>query len=303
MGKRTHLRKSQTPTILCPLHEADYSPNKFAEISNVMNAIAPTDLSAKKQSPMLIEDLKMCESLRRIVNGFTGDPTLQQDMLQECLVCLWKIEAEKPGRTRSWYLQNCRFHVQHWLAAGRSLDSQKRAHAGNRFALHGTEEDAVLDQFHTDGELFETVSVRDLVSTLTPQLRVAERTVLRGLAEGFILREIATQAGISYPTALKYRRRIAALASRLGVCLPTSISDGLKTELVIPTPPTKPLLPLAQAKPPVQRTSQDKPGLTELKHAPAGLEVASTNAKSRGRLPHQVKLINLAKRASRQLAA
>src|SRR5229473_8042623 len=164
---------------------------------------------------MLIEDVTMCESLRRIVNGFTGDPALRQDMLQECLVCLWKIESEKPGRTKSWYLQNCRFHVQHWLAAGRSLDSPKRALGGNRVALHGTEEEDALEGYHTSGELFEEVSVRDLVSTLTPLLKPPERTVLRGLAEGLVLREIALTTRISYPTALKYRRRIAALASRL----------------------------------------------------------------------------------------
>jgi DNA-binding CsgD family transcriptional regulator len=169
---------------------------------------------------MLIEDVRMCESLRRIVNGFTGDPTLQQDMLQECLVCLWKIESEKPGRTRSWYLQNCRFHVQHWLAAGRSLDSHKRAHGGNRVALNDTEEEEALNGYHTNGELFEAVSVRDLVSTLAPLLKPLERTVLRGLAEGLVLREIALKSGLSYPTALKYRRRIAALAFRLGLGLP-----------------------------------------------------------------------------------
>src|SRR5229473_8595202 len=147
---------------------------------------------------MLIEDVTMCESLRRIVNGFTGDPALRQDMLQECLVCLWKIESEKPGRTKSWYLQNCRFHVQHWLAAGRSLDSHKRAHASNRVVLQGTDEDPELDGHHTNGELFETVSVRDLVSTVTALLKPGERTVLRGLAEGLVLREIASKSEISY---------------------------------------------------------------------------------------------------------
>jgi hypothetical protein len=171
---------------------------------------------------MLIEDVGMCESLRRIVNGFTGDPAMQQDMLQECMVCLWKIESEKPGRTRSWYLQNCRFHVQHWLAAGRSLDSHKRAIGGKRVVLHGTEEDVALDGYHTNGELFETISLRDLVSTLIPLLKSGERTVLRGLAEGLILREIASKARMSYPTALKCRRRIAALATRLGVLFPES---------------------------------------------------------------------------------
>jgi len=182
---------------------------------------------------MLIEDARMCESLRRIVNGFTGDPTLQQDMLQECLVCLWKIESEKPGRTRSWYLQNCRFHVQHWLAAGRSLDSHKRAHGGNRVVLNGAEEEEALNCHHTNGELFEAVSVQDLVSTLAPLLKPGERTVLRGLAEGLILREIALKSGVSYPTALKYRRRIAALAFRLGVGLPQRHTNGDSAPIIL----------------------------------------------------------------------
>jgi hypothetical protein len=71
---------------------------------------------------MLIEEPGIRESLRQIVNRFTDRDDLRQDLMQECLVRLWKVESEKPGRTRSWYLQNCRFHVQHWLAAGRSLD-------------------------------------------------------------------------------------------------------------------------------------------------------------------------------------
>src|ERR1041385_2924479 len=89
----------------------------------------------KKVSPRLVEDACMRGSLRKIVAGFTVDPVLQQDMLQECLVCLWRVEGEKPGRTRSWYLQNCRFHVQHWLAAGRSVDSPKRARGDKLISL------------------------------------------------------------------------------------------------------------------------------------------------------------------------
>jgi len=246
---------------------------------------------------MLIEDLKMCESLRRIVNGFTGDPALQQDMLQECMVCLWKIEVEKPGRTRSWYLQNCRFHVQHWLAAGRSLDSHKRAHGGNRVPLQGTEEDAVLNEYHTDGELFETVSVRDLVSTLTPLLPPAEQTVLRGLAEGLLLREIAVKSGISYPTALKYRRRIAALASRLGICLPRGSwqenghqvclnvlkASGVKAQMVVERRPPRNGSTVAPGRSRHFEQGADlkKQQLAELKQAKPALKAGSGKIKLR----------------------
>src|SRR5206468_9208579 len=86
---------------------------------------------------MLIEDVKICHSVQRIISRLTADQALQDDLMQECLIRLWQLESEEPGRTRSWYLQNCRFHLQHWLASGRSLDSRKRANGDNRITLDG----------------------------------------------------------------------------------------------------------------------------------------------------------------------
>ncbi len=36
----------------------------------------------------LLDDSRVWGSLRKIVAGFSGDPALQKDLLQECLVCL-----------------------------------------------------------------------------------------------------------------------------------------------------------------------------------------------------------------------
>ena len=176
----------------------------------------------KKSLPMLVEDACMHGSLRKIVAGLSVDPVLQQDMLQECLVCLWLVESEKPGRTRSWYLQNCRFHVQHWLASGRSVDSPKRARADKRISIDSGGDDAALEGYDTNGELFEAVSFHDIVATLSTRLTPNERAILQGLADGFVLRDIAYKSGLSYPTALKYRRKIAALTIKLGIAGPDS---------------------------------------------------------------------------------
>jgi DNA-directed RNA polymerase specialized sigma24 family protein len=169
------------------------------------------------KSPLLVEDAAVQESLRRIISRFTSEPAAQQDLMQECLVCLWKAEQAKPGRTRSWYLQHCRFHVQHCLALGRSLDSPKRANGDKRLVLDWTEEDPQLSEFHTNGELFDLVSFQDAVATLSGYLSPRERQVLDGLASGLMLREVATKFRLSYPTALKYRRRIAGLSVKLGI--------------------------------------------------------------------------------------
>jgi DNA-binding CsgD family transcriptional regulator len=142
--------------------------------------------------------------------------------MQESLVHLWKVERHKPGRTKSWYLQSCQFHVRHWLAAGRSLDSPKRAQADKRIVLDENDREATLPEYHTNGEVFEVVSFRDVVSTLANHLKPRERIVLRGLAEDLSVGEIASRFGISRPTVLKDRRKIAALTIRLGISQPLS---------------------------------------------------------------------------------
>src|SRR5438128_141186 len=126
---------------------------------------------------MLIEDPRTCEGLRQIVGGFTADPTQRDDLIQECLINLCRVERDKPGRTRSWYLQNCRFHLQHWAVLGRSLDSPKRASQDKRLTIDGSEEGMVPEALHTNGEFFEAVSFQDVVRTLASHLEPREQMV------------------------------------------------------------------------------------------------------------------------------
>src|SRR5262245_31658086 len=107
---------------------------------------------------MLMEDTKVCESLKKIVTRLTADQSLQEDLMQECRIRMWRLERERPGRTRSWYLQNCRFHVQHWLAAGRSVDSPKRANGDARVPIDGVNDDLPAEWYHTNGEAYEIIS-------------------------------------------------------------------------------------------------------------------------------------------------
>jgi DNA-directed RNA polymerase specialized sigma24 family protein len=169
---------------------------------------------------MLFEDARMNESLRQVVAGFTRDSVLRKELFQECLVHLWRLEGSVPGKTKSWYVKSCKFHVQHWLALGRSLDSPKRANGHNRISINGILDDGNLDDYHTDGESFGLISARDLIATLALHLKPRERAVLYGLAEGLGLREIAAKQRLSYPTTLKYRRRIAALVTKLSLGSP-----------------------------------------------------------------------------------
>lgn len=163
---------------------------------------------------MLIEDPGIVQSLRRICARLVGDPTLQADMMQECLFHLWITEREKPNQTRSWYLQSCRFHVQHWLAAGRSLDHPRRAESE---VVDSDGEHPALSEYHTDGELFESICFKDTLSTLEGRLSKRQLAVLSGLVRGQTVSEIASAANLSYPTVLKYRDMIAGLTTKLGI--------------------------------------------------------------------------------------
>jgi hypothetical protein len=85
-----------------------------------------------------------------------------------------------------------------------------------------------LTENHINGEIFEAISFRDVLGTLARHLGVKEQAVLRGLADGLVLQEIAAQCELSYPTALKYRRKIAGLTIKLGIAAvrpaPSSLS-------------------------------------------------------------------------------
>ncbi len=170
---------------------------------------------------MLIYDGEVQQSLRGMIAKYAAEPTMQEDLLQECLIHLWKIESENPGKTRSWYLQSCRFHLQHILTAGRSVDSPKRANGQKRVLIDDSGDTLPHPDYHTNGEFFELLSARDIVFVLTPHLTAGQGAMLRGFADGFRLREIAGRQHISYPTALKNRRKIAAITVKLGIARPT----------------------------------------------------------------------------------
>jgi RNA polymerase sigma factor (sigma-70 family) len=169
-------------------------------------------------SSPLIEDVRVLDSLRRIVNSLSvaHDWSARDDLMQEALIHLWLAEEQSPGQSHSWYLQGCRFRLQHFLAAGRSVDSCKRRF--NRVLLCEDEESTELfERLQQHSEQLDHVSVQDIIGTIAASLIPAEREVLECLAYGYSTVEIARKLRLSTPTVTKYRRRIARIAMRLGL--------------------------------------------------------------------------------------
>jgi DNA-directed RNA polymerase specialized sigma24 family protein len=185
--------------------------------------------------------------LFRIVSGMTRDLWLREDLMQEALVHFWKVECRRPGQSLSWYLQSCSFHLRHYLAAGRSIDSSKRRSLLSRWPDEEETRDW-LRRPSVDSPVLARVQVREILYLLSRELTPRQQAVLRCLAQGLGPREIARRLRFSHPVVIKYRRQIATLAIRLGIDAwptrragrgPRRVNDSVSTKIIqLPTHPT-----------------------------------------------------------------
>jgi DNA-binding CsgD family transcriptional regulator len=131
------------------------------------------------------------------------------------MIHLWKVERERPGQTLSWYLQSCSFHLRHYLASGRSIDSSKRCSLQIELPEDGDLRSCV-EWSPVEQSIQAQVEVRECIRLMPRYLGPRERAILRCLVDGLKPREIARYLILSLPTVNKCRRKIAALAIRLG---------------------------------------------------------------------------------------
>lgn len=173
---------------------------------------------------MLVEDAGVVESLRQVVCRMTQDWAWREDLLQEALVHLWQEETSRPGQSRSWYVQSCRFYLHNLLRHGRSVDSPGRRYQSG-FAVAGDsgssenppEPDGLVEEAGAEESTFWQISAQDMVCSLSQRLAPREQTTLSCLADGQGLREIARALALSHTSVIKQRRKIAALAVKLGI--------------------------------------------------------------------------------------
>ncbi len=176
---------------------------------------------------MLVQQKETRDLLRQIVFKVTANRAVHDDLAQEVFIHLWLRETQCPGQTQSWYLQSCRFFLQNHLRVGRSVDSHR--HHRDHCSTTATDEfvDASADESGVGGSIPAQVSAREIVSLLAKWLTPLERQILGFLAEGFSVREIAARLNVSHTSVIRCRRRIAALALKLGIEPPPN-SNGLR---------------------------------------------------------------------------
>ncbi len=164
---------------------------------------------------MHVDEPRTKELLGRLVQNISSNPTLWDDLRQEALIHLWITEVRRPGQTRSWYLQSCKFHLLHYLASGRSVDSMKRRDGQMPCESQSEEPSDRLELVDPGASVLSFVSARELVSLLARRLLPLEKAVLDCLADGLGPREIGRRLKISHTMVIKHRCKIASLLARL----------------------------------------------------------------------------------------
>ncbi len=164
---------------------------------------------------MFVDEVSTKESLVRMIRRATPNHALRDDLLQEALIHLWLTEARRPGQTKSWYLQSCKYHLLHYLASGRSVDSAKRGGGQLPPGRDAEGRDEFFEQVDSGNTVLNWVSARDIISSLSPQLLPQERAVLHCFADGLGPREIGRKLKMSHTMVIRHRRKIASLFTRL----------------------------------------------------------------------------------------
>src|SRR5262245_5019492 len=153
--------------------------------------------------------------LDSIIRRMTPNAALRDDLLQEAMLHLWLKEDSRPGQTASWYSQSCRFHLQHYLNSGKSIDSARRWR--DQFQIdHNVNDDEVLGEPADSGNSVLTfVCAREIISLLKRHLSLQEQEVLDCLSDGMGAREISRKLKLSHTMVIRHRRKIASLFTRL----------------------------------------------------------------------------------------
>src|SRR5260370_13529168 len=103
---------------------------------------------------MFVDERATRDSLARMIRRLTANLALREDLLQEALVHIWLTEVGRPSQTKSWYLQSCKYHLLHYLASGRSVDSAKRRNNQLEWERDSYDLDAMVAENKPDNAVY-----------------------------------------------------------------------------------------------------------------------------------------------------
>ncbi len=192
-----------------------FSPGRFFEA--LADCLQRRTLTADESS-------NVRNALHRIVIGLEENFHAREDLFQEARVHFWLTARQYPDRPLGWYLKSVRFHLHHFRVSGRSVDSPKRRGARSVFSENWDGREQWRDILEFDEGIMSSVNARDVFSLLRDRVKPCDRKILGALAEGFGVRDIEARLKMPHQNVIRSRKRIAALAIKLGVVPPLAAS-------------------------------------------------------------------------------
>jgi len=117
--------------------------------------------------------------------------------------------VEHPGQKRCWYLQSCKYYLQHRIRHDRSDRAFSQAQPAT--------DEEMENALGTDDSLFSSIAARDLRRVLLAALHGGARRVFRYLAVGLKVGEIANRIHCTHQNVSNYLCEIADAARALGI--------------------------------------------------------------------------------------
>jgi len=169
---------------------------------------------------MLAGDSKFHACLNSMIQTLTSNPHEHKDMFQEAIYHLLTYkpkEADNAEDTESWYVNECKLHLQNQSRMGRGVDARKRRHLACPLDDADESGDWTPEGLIAKECVLAAVAATDIVRQLSLRLDSRQAEVLISLAEGYGVVETARRLGIDRRTVRKYRRIIVAAAAHIGL--------------------------------------------------------------------------------------
>lgn len=157
--------------------------------------------------------MKINSTIESIIAHLSSCPHTQADLRQEAELFLLQSEL---GNTDSFYAQGVRFHLQHVLSKGRSVDSPKR----NGFNI-ANESSQATDPFDIDSvegrcaNIAEETHVLDIIETLCKNLSPRTKSIFLLLVDGHSVTEVAKTIGVTHAAVCHHRKEIQRVYIRV----------------------------------------------------------------------------------------
>jgi len=197
------MKKSQFhPTHLLRASAASAAENNATELSaNNGEGCASCFVGAEYES--------LLQALSVLVHNLQVAPGRTDELIQVALIHFWEKLVEHPGQRRRWYLQSCRFYLQHRIRHDRTDRAFGQAQQ--------VSDQEMENALGVDNSLFSTVAFRDTRRVLLAALHGRARFVFRYLALGLKVGDIAERLHCTHQNVTYYLSEIADVAGTLGI--------------------------------------------------------------------------------------